>query len=58
MSDAVSFDDWDSGRVVLRDEIFDPVFDRHWPWWVAAYVGRETGTRLGVWFAEVMEDTR
>ena len=57
MSDTVSFDDWDSGRVSLTDEIFDPVFDRYWPWYVVCYIGRETGTRLGHWFHEVMEAT-
>ncbi len=56
MSDhVVTFAEWDSGRTQLTDEIFDPVFDVYWPWVVVGYVGRETGTRLGLWFGEVMQ---
>ena len=62
----VSFADWDSGRVKLTDEVFDPVLGdvigytaengkvrEHRK--VIGYRGRVTGTRLGTWFSEVME---
>ena len=62
----VSFDDWESGRVKLTDERFDPVFGDvlGYTWEndavrehrrVIGYRGSVTETRLGTWFAEVME---
>ena len=64
--DIVSYADWESGKVKLTNEYFEPVLGevigceeqggevkeiRE----VIGYVGRETGTRLGLWFSEVME---
>ena len=63
---SVSFDDWESGRVKLSDERFDPtlgeVLGHTWEneaarehRRVVGYRGGVTGTRVGTWFAEVME---
>ena len=62
----VSFEDWESGKVKLTDEYFErrTVGDRFFFGSstgsnriieTVVYVGRETGTVLGEWFAEVME---
>ncbi len=66
MQDTVSFDDWESGGVKLTDELFEPVYGAitGYTWEhgtpvehrnIIGYRGRETGTRVGMWFAEVME---
>jgi len=62
----VSFNDWESGRVKLSNERFDPILGDviGYSWQndmlyehrrVLGYRGSVTGTRLGTWFAEVME---
>lgn len=65
----VSFEEWESGRVKLSDEIFDPVFGSE-PYYtyeddqiferyaVVGYRGRVTGTRLGLWFSEISQERR
>ncbi len=62
----VSFDQWESGEMKLTDEIFDRVTIGPRCFFGSSdgsnavienafYKGRETGTLLGEWFAEVME---
>jgi len=63
----VSYAEWESGKVKFKDEIFDPdlgegiyyevtetgeIIGKHV---VIGYKGRETGMKVGLWFAEVME---
>ena len=62
----VSYDDWESGKVKLTDEIFKPILG-----WTTGYTyendkviehrkvlgyrGEITGTQVGLWLGEVME---
>lgn len=66
MPKIVSYADWESGKVKLIDEYFEPVLGRVIGCRdkngkieeirdVIGYQGRKTGTRLGLWFHEVME---
>jgi hypothetical protein len=62
----ISYEDWESRKVKLADERFEPilgevigavmrdgVWDEHRR--VIGYKGVDTGTVVGPWFAEVME---
>jgi hypothetical protein len=64
----VTYEEWDSGKVKLTEEEFEPVLGgviayqysngsvdgvRH----VMHYCGKTTGTKVGLWFGEVMEPT-
>lgn len=66
MSCIISFEDWESGKIKLTDEYFDrrTVGPRYFFGGsdgsnriieTVVYVGRQTGTVLGDWFAEAME---
>jgi len=57
----VSFEDWDSGKVKLTDELFRACYTAvpnvadGFRLKLAGYRGETTGTLLGPWFAEVCE---
>jgi len=66
----VTYEEWDSGKIKLTDEKFNPVYDGNRPYYeivgneirqsyrVVGYEGEITGTRVGLWFAEIMEPVR
>lgn len=77
MPELVSYADWESGKVKLTDEYFEPVLGAVIGYKeqkckviggreqkcrvkevreVIGYRGRETGTRLGLWYHEVIEE--
>ena len=67
MDKQVSYEDWESGKVELKDEEFEPEFGDVIGYsfmyneiveerLLIGYKGKETGTRVGTWFYEVMED--
>jgi len=70
VSHTVTYEEWDSGKIKLTDEKFKPIYDGNQPYYeivgreirktykVIGYEGETTGTRVGRWFAEVMEPVK
>ena len=56
----VSYEDWETGKVELTDEWFEPIFRKAFYYGVPyekiiGYIGRETGTLLHPAFGNVLE---